>query len=435
MNRRTFLSAAVLCPGISGAVAAQSLGAPGSAGGAVARVPEVRDGATARDAGFFFRDGDRVVMIGDSITEQHLHSNYVEIYVRSRFPHWKLAFRNVGIGGDTSAGGNRRAARDILTFEPSAVTITFGMNDAGYRRPEDPVRREAYVRGLQGMADQLKPRGVRVAVLSSSPVEEKDDGPAMQGYNETLERFAAAAREVADRNGFRFTDQFHPHVAALQRARDVDPKRRINGGDAVHPGQSGQYLMAWAILRGLGAPDRIASATVDAVTGRVVEAENCAMTAVRTGGGGVHFVRGAGALPLWIAPAGRSILEWVPLQEELNACRLRVIGLEPRTYELRVDGEPCGAFRGPDLALGVNLAGIWEGPLARQAQAVHDAVFAKNRYYHDQIFRGVVLNNQVPPEQKDRLIREREAALPALEQAIASALAPRPHLFELRPAA
>src|SRR3954447_3406823 len=81
--------------------------------------------------GFFFRDGDRVVMTGDSITEQHLHSNYVESFVQSRFPRWKLTFRNTGIGGDTATGGNRRAARDLLAYKPTAVTITFGMNDAG----------------------------------------------------------------------------------------------------------------------------------------------------------------------------------------------------------------------------------------------------------------------------------------------------------------
>lgn len=49
---------------------------------------------------FFFRDGDTIVTIGDSITEQHLYSNYVEMWTVTRIPNWKLTFRNVGIGGD-----------------------------------------------------------------------------------------------------------------------------------------------------------------------------------------------------------------------------------------------------------------------------------------------------------------------------------------------
>ncbi|MFM7929431.1 MAG: hypothetical protein ACKO9Q_17125, partial [Pirellula sp.] len=64
--------------------------------------------ADALGQDFFFRDGDRVVMIGDSTTEQHLYSNYVEMWTVTRFPHWKITFRNVGIGGDRSVGGNSR---------------------------------------------------------------------------------------------------------------------------------------------------------------------------------------------------------------------------------------------------------------------------------------------------------------------------------------
>ena len=66
---------------------------------------------SAKADDFFFKDGDVVVMIGDSITEQHLYSNYVEMWTVTRFPQWKLTFRNVGIGGDRSTGGDGRFAQ------------------------------------------------------------------------------------------------------------------------------------------------------------------------------------------------------------------------------------------------------------------------------------------------------------------------------------
>src|SRR6266567_2267659 len=66
---------------------------------------------------FFFKDGDSIVMMGDSITEQHLYSNYVEMWTVSRFPTWKLTFRNVGIGGDRSTGGRSRFQRDVVSFK------------------------------------------------------------------------------------------------------------------------------------------------------------------------------------------------------------------------------------------------------------------------------------------------------------------------------
>ena len=104
---------------------------------------------------FFFKDGDRVVMIGDSITEQHLYSNYVEMWTVSRFPHWKITFRNVGIGGDRSVGGNSRFERDVLLHKPTAMTVDFGMNDGSYREFSEQTFKP-YMDGLQGMAEQAK---------------------------------------------------------------------------------------------------------------------------------------------------------------------------------------------------------------------------------------------------------------------------------------
>jgi len=390
-----------------------------------------RPAAAQAGGGFFFRDGDRVVMIGDSITEQHLHSNYVESYVVSRFPTWNLAFRNAGIGGDTSTGGNNRTQRDILSFNPTAVTITFGMNDAGYRYPPDPARLDAYVKGLQGMMDQLKAKSLRVAILSASPVEKKEDGQALEGYNQTLEIFAENAKGVATRNGALFVDQFHPHVAALQKARDTSAAMRINGGDAVHPGPSGQLLMAWAILKGLGAPALVSSTTVDAATGRAISAVNATVFAVRKKPAGVSFIRSDRALPLWIPEAARPILSWAPVVQDLNQYPLTIAGLPAGDYRLLIDDEPCGTVSAAALSSGFNLATLTQGPIARQAAAVQEAVFAKNRYFHDQIFRGVVLNNGVPADQKTAMIQERMKGMPALEQAIRDHLSLRPHRFEV----
>ena len=92
----------------------------------------VRAADPAKSDKFFFKDGDAVVIIGDSITEQHLYSNYVEMWTVTRFPSWKLTFRNTGIGGDTSPGGNGRFKRDVLRYKPTAMTVDFGMNDGGY---------------------------------------------------------------------------------------------------------------------------------------------------------------------------------------------------------------------------------------------------------------------------------------------------------------
>jgi hypothetical protein len=71
------------------------------------------------------------------------------------------------------------------------------------------------------------------------------------------------------------------------------------------------------------------------------------------------------------------------------------------------------------------------------------AVEAKNKYYHDRIFRGIVLSGvpdflKMSPEElrsrKAAAIEERERRIPELEGAIHTALAPRPHQVEIAPA-
>src|SRR5665213_77155 len=70
--------------------------------------------AVARD--FFIHDGDRVVFLGDSITQQQFYTNYIEAYALSRHPLWNLTFRNVGWGGDTSWLRQRQHINETLLF-------------------------------------------------------------------------------------------------------------------------------------------------------------------------------------------------------------------------------------------------------------------------------------------------------------------------------
>ena len=60
--------------------------------------------ASAADE-FLFKDGDRVMFLGDSITEQYQYSSDIETYLTTRFPKWRLQFLNAGISGDTATGG------------------------------------------------------------------------------------------------------------------------------------------------------------------------------------------------------------------------------------------------------------------------------------------------------------------------------------------
>jgi lysophospholipase L1-like esterase len=226
--------------------------------------------AGAGNKPFFFKDGDTIVIMGDSITEQHLYSNYVEMWTVSRFPAWKLTFRNVGIGGDTANGGNSRFKRDVLRYKATAMTVDFGMNDGAYQ-PFNEARFQGYLGKLQGIADQARKAKVRVAWVTPQPTERREPGPQLAGYNDTLEKYSAGVKEIAQKNGGLFVDQFHPYLAVMDKARAQNPKAVVMGGDAVHPLQPGQSVMAAAILKGLHFPRLVAAVVIDAPAMKVLE--------------------------------------------------------------------------------------------------------------------------------------------------------------------
>ncbi len=391
--------------------------------------------ALAQD--YFFKDKDVVVMIGDSITEQHLYSNYVEMWVVTRRPGWTLTFRNTGIGGDRSTGGNSRFKRDVLAHQPTAMTVDFGMNDGGYGGFNENTFK-TYVGGLQGMAEQAKAAGIRVAWCTPQPLDGAEQGPtALTAYNVTLEKFCEGVKATAEKNGGLYVDQFHPYLAVLDKARAAGPKyERITAGDAVHPGPPGQALMAASILKGLSFPKLVAWAVVGG------ESRNCTVSDVAEKDGGLSFTRLDGALPFF-PPEAAAILKWSPILEELNEYGLTVPNLKSGRYEIKVGGTKIGEFASEDLGKGVNLAAavLAAGPIAEQAKAVKAAVEAKNKFHHDRIFRGIHLS-QVPdwlqgPDvdaKRKAAVEERMAKMPDLDAAVRKALAMKPLKWELVPA-
>ena len=404
-----------------------------------AQQPEKDDGKF-----FFFKDGDTIVMMGDSITEQHLYSNYVEMWSVSRFPKRKLTFRNVGIGGDRSTGGNARFKRDVLAHKPTVLTVDFGMNDGNYK-PFDPKTFDIYMKGLQGIADQAKAAKIRVAWITPQPVEERKEGPAYMGYNETLERFSDGVKEIAQRNGGLFVDQFHPYLALLARARATDPKNvNITGGDRVHPGPPGQVVMASSILRGLDFQRTVSTVSID---GDKVTVENCAVKIQGPGkeDGSLTFTRHDFAMPFF--PEGaEGILKWSPILDEMNRYTLQVKGLKPGRYAIQYDGKKIAEYSGDELGKGVNLAraALASGPVADQVKKVWTAVKDKNKYFHDQIFRGVILApakspifKDVDPKdmqaKRDELYAERMKKMPELDAAVRQALQLKTYTVEVVP--
>src|SRR5688572_30474898 len=118
----------------------------------------------AADPTFPLKDGDIWVMAGDSITAQHLHSNYFEAFCYARYPKMKFAFRNSGVGGHTIPTTLNRFEYDVAAWKPTVVSVELGMNDAG----NTPA--EQFIANMGTMVARIRDIKARPVIFSASPV-------------------------------------------------------------------------------------------------------------------------------------------------------------------------------------------------------------------------------------------------------------------------
>src|SRR5438067_1906394 len=119
-------------------------------------------------ADFAVRDGDTVVLLGDSITAEGTWGKFVENYTLLRFPTRKVHFINAGWGGDTAAGGLARLQRDVFDRGATLLTVAYGVNDIGWGGKADAEHRQKYLDAIRGIVEQCKAHHVRVFICSAA---------------------------------------------------------------------------------------------------------------------------------------------------------------------------------------------------------------------------------------------------------------------------
>jgi len=385
---------------------------------------------------FFFKSGDRIVFLGDSITEQYQYSNYIELYLTSRFPKWNLTFLNAGIGGDTAGGGTGRFQTHVLNEKPTAVTIDFGMNDGGYGA-FNPNSNKTYIDKTDQMLDMARKNNVRVALISPNAVERRKHDN-LKTYFETQKQFYAPLKDIAAKYQMPFVDQYAVTRAAMEKmaADDPDAKTVNPFPDGVHTAPAGGLLMAHTILVGLKAPALVSDVAIDAAAGKS-ETKACTVAKLKASAASVSFERLDDALPVPVLKEWLPVLPYVNQLKDLNWYGLKVTGLDKGKYKLEIDGKEAGTFTSEELAAGVNVGNLQAGPIYEQGQNLLKAITAKNQQVH-QRFRGVLMFQapdwlaDVAAERKPAELSKRMDKINALQADIYKMAQPTPRQFELK---
>jgi lysophospholipase L1-like esterase len=410
---------------------------------------------------FPLKDGDTWVMIGDSITAQHLHSNYFEAFCYARFPKLTFCFRNSGVGGDTIPKVLARFDWDAAAWAPTVVSVELGMNDQG------GYTTEKFVEGMGTLLGRIRALNARPVLFSSSPVNNGAFAPKQDGANR-LRDYALALQALTAKEGIPYANQFGilvdfwaankprenlarsladlrglvaaqptlaggEHLKAFLDVWSKEAKQPVSMmGDPVHPGPTGQLTMAAALLAELKAPGLVSRATIDAAAGTVGEAVQCTIENVKLTGETLSFDRTDAALPFPIPDDARPVLPLMDTIANLSQYTLAVTGLKAERYSVAIDGVACATVTAAELAKGWNLGTLDKGPVADQCRAILQLVAAKEGIVGNWrgVSRAAAGGDQAQKEQLVKLtaqVKEADAKIRAAAQ-------PKPHHVELTPA-
>lgn len=394
----------------------------------------------AAQSPFYLKDGDRVVFYGDSITDQRLYTTFAESYVVTRFPTLNVSFTHSGWGGDRVTGGgggpiDLRLSRDVFPYKPTVITIMLGMNDGSYKAFDQKLF-DTYTTGFEHILDSIKANAPnsRVTLIQPSPYDDTTRAPLFEGgYNAVLLRYSDYLRNLAQTRHLDLADLNNPVTAMLKRAADTDKDQAQKIiPDRVHPVAAGHWIMAAALLKAWHAPALVSDVTIDAKAG-TAQTKNAKVADIKAGPQ-LAWTATESALPLPIDPNDKLLdlaVKSSDLIETLDQEMLRVNGLAPGKWELKIDGLAAGAYTSDDLAKGINLATL-NTPMLKQSLDVH-ALTLKHNTIHFTSWRTIqtALASDASPYTKQNAM----LALDQLDQELVAeqraAAQPRAHHFEL----
>ena len=201
------------------------------------------------------RQGDTVVLIGNTLAERMQYFNHFEALLMLRYPELQLRVRNLGWSGDALTLQPRPlnfgdAAKHLKQQKADVILSFFGASEsfagqAGLPQFERDL--EAYLR-TQGAATYNGKTPPRLALISPIAHEKLPRlvHVDVASHNRALEQYTAVMREVAAREKVAFVDLFTPTLAAMERSQTP---LTDNG---IHLNEAGDTIVGELLMQGLG---------------------------------------------------------------------------------------------------------------------------------------------------------------------------------------
>ncbi|MFK8113915.1 MAG: SGNH/GDSL hydrolase family protein [Rubripirellula sp.] len=386
------------------------------------------------------RKGDRLAIIGDSITEQKKYSRIIETYLTVCWPELEITARQYGWSGEKTDGFLRRMDRDCLPFDPTVATLCYGMNDSRYR-PFDVNNGNWYRDHYTGVVRKLKAAGARVVVGSPGCAGKiaswvKSKSGTLDEHNLHLCALRDIALGVAESENVRFADIFWPMYQAnfsapKKYASSRDEPYLVAGTDGIHPGWAGHVMMAYAFLNAMGIDGKIGEFVIDLESGNATASDGHQVDSTSDGVVRITSSRYPFCAkgPIDDDDSIRSGMTLVPFHEQLNRFVLKVKGAKSKRVKVKWGGV-SKEFDAATLADGIHLAAEFPtNPFTESFTRVDEAVAKKQEFETHQIKR--VFHGKEGRKDFEAAVKKTEAQRQPLAYAIASAMQPVSHQFTI----
>jgi lysophospholipase L1-like esterase len=242
--------------------------------------------AQPRDDGFF-KDGESVNFIGNSITHGGEFHSYIQLYYATRFPSQRITFYNSGIWGDSANQILKRMDKDILVNKSDYAVVMAGMNDVNRVLYAEKRKQEAdieklklqaladYSKNLEKLIIRLEQENMKIIIQKPSIYDEtaKLKMENLVSVNAALAKCCGIIDELAAKYNLKVVDFYtvmNAVNAALQKQND---SATIVSYDRIHPSTPGSFLMAAQFLKETNSPPIVSSVSIKKA--KLLQSTNC----------------------------------------------------------------------------------------------------------------------------------------------------------------
>lgn len=338
----------------------------------------------AQSSSPFFKNGDVICFLGDSITHGGQYHEFLQLFYATRYPELTLSFHNCGISGDNAAGMIERFEEDVMKHKPTHVFVMTGMNDVNRSlyfegTASDKILKQranalaAYKQNTTLLAKKIVENNVTPIFLTPSIYDQYSNIERENnlGCNDALIECSNHLKKLGDKYDALVIDLNTPMKTLMERELKKDSLFTIIGKDRVHPGTTGHFIMFHEIISSLEAPGIVSKIAIDVSQNEPINSSlNTTIEELHISENALFFNVTEKCLPFPVSDQVQRGLSLTLFEQKYNWHMLQVEGLEKANYDLIIEDEYINSFSHHELEKGVNLVNYENTPQNIQAKAL-----------------------------------------------------------------